>query len=325
MDSLSHLVRMLAPSGTVDLLCRFVGAWAVDNEPAPAGHVPFHVVLEGRARLRIARQTMELAAGDVVVFPHGAAHSMLSAVDGDADATTTSAMESRRFNGVLTEVQLAGQGEGYDMLCGNFVLGDNGSALMRSLPDVVRVCAVQRSALLGLIAMMRDETMEPRPGSAAVVSELSTALFTLVLRSLMSDPTMHAGVLALMADPRLSRAVEAVLVDPAKPWTLARMAEHALQSRATFARQFTQIGGLTPMEWVTSVRMELAARLLAREKLTAGQVAERCGYASEAAFGRAFREHMGETPGAYHRRMRRERDDATEGGQSPQRDIVHNS
>ncbi|MHA6205935.1 AraC family transcriptional regulator [Dyella soli] len=314
MDSLSHLVHMLSPTGTVDLLCRYVGAWALDNGPAPPGHVPYHVVLRGRARLRSGQQTLELAAGDVLMFPHGARHTLVSAVDADDLAPPPTPSETQHFNGVVTEVEQQGEGEPYDMLCGNFVLGDAGSALMRSLPEVVRVVAGPRTGLIALIEMMRAETMEPRPGGAAVVSELSTALFALVLRSLVSEQALGTGVLALMADPRLSRAVEAVLRDPAQHWTLAGMAAQALMSRATFARQFAQTGGITPMEWVADVRMELAARLLTRENLTAGQVAERCGYASEAAFGRAFREHVGETPGAFRRQQRQRREAAMAAG-----------
>jgi len=40
MDSLSHLVRMLAPSGSVDLRCQFAGSWFVTHEPAPPGRCP---------------------------------------------------------------------------------------------------------------------------------------------------------------------------------------------------------------------------------------------------------------------------------------------
>jgi AraC family transcriptional activator of mtrCDE len=45
--------------------------------------------------------------------------------------------------------------------------------------------------------------------------------------------------------------------------------------------------------------MEHAARLMVLKNLAARQAAEACGYASDAAFGRAFRQHFGVTPKAY--------------------------
>jgi len=57
------------------------------------------------------------------------------------------------------------------------------------------------------------------------------------------------------------------------------------------------------MRYVTAWRMQLARRLLADPRLSVGEVAQRVGYASEAAFNRAFRECVGEPPGR-HRRAR---------------------
>jgi AraC family transcriptional activator of mtrCDE len=163
--------------------------------------------------------------------------------------------------------------------------------------------AKERPSILSLIGMMRDESVEPKPGSAAVVNELSTALFTLLMRRVMTEKYVNGSVLALLADARISRAVDAVLQNPAQAWTVDALAKQAHLSRATFARRFTQCSGMAPLEWVTQVRMELAARLLTHEGMAANHVAERCGYASEAAFGRVFKKHYQVGPGAYRRSM----------------------
>jgi AraC family transcriptional activator of mtrCDE len=155
--------------------------------------------------------------------------------------------------------------------------------------------------------MMRHESEALHPGGAAIIGELSTALFTVLLRALMAERGTSQGLLALMGDARLSRAVDAVLRQPAQPWTIASLAAQCNLSRATFARQFTQLSGLTPLELVTSLRMELAARLLSRENLSAERVSEQCGYASQAAFGRVFKQHYGIGPGAWRRRAREQR------------------
>ncbi|MFK8843621.1 helix-turn-helix transcriptional regulator, partial [Escherichia coli] len=59
--------------------------------------------------------------------------------------------------------------------------------------------------------------------------------------------------------------------------------------------------GEPPMTYVTAWRMDVAARLIRTEGLPLARVAERVGYASEAAFHRAFRRAHGVTPGAFAR------------------------
>ena len=56
------------------------------------------------------------------------------------------------------------------------------------------------------------------------------------------------------------------------------------------------------MGYVTSWRMDLAARLVLERELPLARVAERVGYRSEASFNRAFRRAHGMPPGAFARR-----------------------
>jgi AraC family transcriptional regulator, activator of mtrCDE len=302
MDSLSHLVRMLSPAGRVDLHCRLAGVWAAEHPLAPPGHVPYHVILGGKLRLRIGRRVQAFQAGDVLIFPQGVAHT-LESVELDENTEPPVDESQRHFNGVVTELHLQGEGQALDMLCGMFVMRETGGSLLRSLPDVIHIRSEGRASLHALIGMMRDESVEPKPGGAAVIDELSTALFTLLLRHLIATRQLSGNVLALLADARMSRAVEAVLSRPSHPWTVGTLAEQAHVSRATFARRFAELSGMPPLEWVTTVRMELAVRLLMREGMAANQVAEHCGYASEAAFGRVFKKHYHSGPGAYRRKI----------------------
>lgn len=306
MDSLSELVRLLAPSGTVDLHCRVAGAWSAHNAQAAPGHVPYHAILDGEADVSLGSDRVRVAAGDVLLFPHGAAHTMAGVHGGQSRAA-----ESRHFNGVVTEITVPGSAAPLDILCGTFVLGSSAGVLLRTLPEMLCVKTAGGgtsglSWLRGLIGMMHVEADAPGPGSAAIIADLSTALFTVLLRTLMAQGAVSHGVMALMADARMARAVDAVVRHPEKPWTVDSLAEVCNVSRATLARRFAQIG-MTPLELVTTLRMERAARLLRADGLSAAAVAEQCGYASQAAFGRVFAQHFGVGPGAYRRQHRQQR------------------
>lgn len=303
MDSLSELVRLLAPSGTVDLHCRVAGAWSAHNAQAAPGHVPYHAILDGQADVAMGADSLRVAAGDVLLFPHGAAHT-LSGVHGGKSRPA----ESRHFNGVVTEITVPGAAAPLDILCGTFMLGSSADVLLRALPEMLCVRTAGGGDaglhwLRGLIGMMHVEADAPGPGSTAIIADLSTALFTVLLRTLIAQGAVSHGVMALMADARLARAVDAVVQHPEKPWTVDSLAEVCNVSRATLARRFAQLG-ITPLELVTTLRMERAARLLRKDGLSAAAVAEQCGYASQAAFGRVFTQHFGVGPGAYRRQQR---------------------
>jgi AraC-like DNA-binding protein len=82
-------------------------------------------------------------------------------------------------------------------------------------------------------------------------------------------------------------------------------------SRATLARRFSERVGEPPLAYLTRVRLDEAARRLARGEGELAEIAQDVGYASEYAFNRAFRRHHGEPPGQYRERMRASSVDAS--------------
>jgi len=74
-------------------------------------------------------------------------------------------------------------------------------------------------------------------------------------------------------------------------------------SRSALAERFTQFVGRPPMQYLTSWRMQLAARRLADGSAKVAAVALDVGYDSEAAFSRAFRRATGMPPAEWRRRQ----------------------
>ncbi len=69
-------------------------------------------------------------------------------------------------------------------------------------------------------------------------------------------------------------------------------------SRSAFAARFTELVGEPAMAYVARWRMHLALTALREEGATVGELADRLGYRSEAAFSRAFKRVIGVAPGA---------------------------
>ncbi|TLP64394.1 helix-turn-helix transcriptional regulator [Parasedimentitalea maritima] len=75
------------------------------------------------------------------------------------------------------------------------------------------------------------------------------------------------------------------------------MAKLAGISEYHFHRMFSLTCGMTPHNWVTRIRVELAKKLLKQEPMAGVAVA--CGFSSQSHFIRRFKEQMGVTPGQY--------------------------
>ncbi|MFK0220851.1 GlxA family transcriptional regulator [Streptomyces vinaceus] len=90
----------------------------------------------------------------------------------------------------------------------------------------------------------------------------------------------------------------------AEPVTLAELAAHARMSLRTFTRRFRDEVGMTPVQWLTVQRLEVARQLLESSDLPVDLVAHRSGFGS----GNSLRQHMrtalGISPIAYRRTFR---------------------
>ena len=73
-------------------------------------------------------------------------------------------------------------------------------------------------------------------------------------------------------------------------------------SRSAFAARFTELVGEPVMRYVARWRMHVAVAALKEEGATVGELADRLGYRSEAAFSRAFKRVIGASPGEVRRR-----------------------
>ncbi len=304
MDPLSQLVTLLDPRGRMELRCLFGAAFSAPHDAIGPWRAPFHVVLRGECELWLpgSRRSVTLRPGSLLVLPRGAAHTLRASPPRAGARVRT---QPGALVDLKTNVRKPEQAD-IEILCGEFEFrGRRRSALLEALPECLVVEFAQRPEfgwLQGLLRMMAHEIEHQAAGAAAIVAELSGAVFTLAVRAHLETQPEHAGVLGLMANTRLAPALAAMLESPERPWTVASLAARCHLSRAAFARLFAQHARSGPLELLTSLRMELASRLLALGEQDTATIGEAVGYRSEAAFNRAFARHAGMTPGRYRRR-----------------------
>ena len=86
-----------------------------------------------------------------------------------------------------------------------------------------------------------------------------------------------------------------------QPLTLQELAAHARMSVRTFTRQFRTETGLSPLQWLTRQRLDLARHLLEATDLPIDRIAHRAGFGTATSLRQNLRTTIGVSPNAYRR------------------------
>jgi LacI family transcriptional regulator len=106
-------------------------------------------------------------------------------------------------------------------------------------------------------------------------------------------------------DPALARAVSFIREKAAEAISVPDVARHAGLSRCVLERRFREFFHHSPGEGIRRMRLERARRLLAETDLPIPDVAERCGFGSNAYFTDCFNREQGVSPLRYRKQERK--------------------
>lgn len=168
-------------------------------------------------------------------------------------------------------------------------LREDAAVRARAGTDVIAVSPLLREVVLAACA---EPLHWDRRGRGRWLAELA-------LDEIARATTLPLG-LPTPRDPRLLRAVAALRSNPADPRRLEDLADLAGASSRTLARLFRAETGLSFRQWRQQARMAEAMGALSTGA-TPARAAMLAGFARQAAFGAAFRDSFGMTPG--HARM----------------------
>lgn len=205
-------------------------------------------------------------------------------------------------------VRTWGGGKGPDaavMLSGTYGADHEiGRRLLACLPTLlVRPAGSGTEADDVLTRLLASEIGRTEPGQELVLDRLLDLLVVGVLRTWLARPEAGAPPWYLaQGDPVVGPALRLLQEEVAHPWTVASLASRVGVSRAHLARRFTELVGESPMAYLATWRLTLAADLLADPARTIGWVASRVGYSSAFALSAAFKRVRGVSP-QEHRRL----------------------
>lgn len=97
--------------------------------------------------------------------------------------------------------------------------------------------------------------------------------------------------------------------NPQSEITLEDMAARCAMSARTLTRHFREATGTTPLQWVLTLRMDDARRMLENSDLSVDEIAQRCGFGTTLNLRNHFRRRLDTTPSAYRRNFRSDADE----------------
>jgi AraC-like DNA-binding protein len=327
VDTLSDVLRTVRLRGAVFYYVSCGQEWAAEAPPSReiaaavlpgAEHVmEYHLVTKGGGWATVdGLPPARLAAGDIVVFPHGDPHVMASAPGlRPASADKAFYFATRdvpkpmpvNYLGVdVFSLDAPMPNAPNNLVCG-FLGCDAGpfNPLIATLPRLLHLPASGDPWSTAMLEQAMQAAQTRRPGTEALLERISEIMFVDAIRRYVEAlPEQSAGWLAGLRDRHVGRALALLHAEPARDWNMDELARESALSRSALYERFVQLVGQPPMHYLTQWRMQVAARLLREGRANVAAVAQEVGYESEAAFARAFKRETGSPPAAWRRASR---------------------
>ncbi len=309
MDALSDLLAVASVRGSLFSRAELTAPWGVSTRGAEAAI--FHVIVEGSGWVEVegGGPAQPFRSGDLLLMPHGTSHVLRDQPSSLARAIRE--LPSQSGPDGLPCIRHGGGGPRTSILCGTFRFGaDGGGFLLPLLPRLIHArggSSATAAWMDSTLRMLADETARAESGSALLISRLAEVLFIQVLRAWAQEAhEERRGLFGALTDPRLAQALGLIHREPARAWSVPMLAARVGMSRSAFFERFHQALDETPVAYLTRWRMVLARSALRKPDTSLTEVAERVGYASEAAFSRAFKRETGASPAHWRRQARQE-------------------
>lgn len=313
MDAFSEILSGVKLNGAVFFSAEFSAPWgfsasasdkmATELAPGAEHLVLYHFLVDGSALVQMPDgRSLELHSGDIVIFPHGDPHHLMS------DRATKPPFPSYGISAKikardLRPLQAGGGGDTARFVCGYMTCDPYLSRpILSGLPPVFKVnIRTDRSGHWLRIPFCTRWKKLLREASAA--KPCWPTFGSLVRRHPEALRGRFAGTANGLAgghrDPIVGKSLGLLHGRVAYPWTIADLADEVGISRSALVERFTKYLSEPPMTYLTRWRLQLAARSLEKTSRGFAEIAAGVGYESEAAFNRAFKREYGQPPGRY--------------------------
>ena len=257
----------------------------------------FHIVTAGSCLVEINGATIILNTGDVLFITRACGHVVKGENNVHAvDLLSLPVNHVSEFYETL-EIEMNNPDKTI-ILCGVVKISHpSGAMLINEMPDVIHVKRKEHmfnTVMDEIVQLMFKEANGEYLGGETVITRLADVLMIQAIRHWVdSSSEFHGQWLNALNDKKIGKAMACIHALPEKNWTVESLGKEVGMSRTAFANKFRELVSESPMNYLTSWRMNLAKlRIKNGEKVDLDFV-ESLGYQSESAFRRVFKKVIG--------------------------------
>jgi AraC family transcriptional regulator len=162
---------------------------------------------------------------------------------------------------------------------------------------------IEDANLRMLMSLLASELDAGGPHGRLYADSIAHAIATRFIHlGRATDQWKKTSQLSLSSRP-LQRVLDRMNSEFAKDLSLETLAAESRYSRAHFLRMFRAATGQTPHEYLLTLRLENAKKMLKEGSTPLIDIAAACGFSSHTHFSKAFRARCGTTPSHYRRSL----------------------
>lgn len=303
MDALGDILRIIRLQGSVYFNACFCSTWGLSMKQS--NHSTFHIIVKGDAWLQLESvdEPIHLQAGDIVLFPKGAAHTI--AEQKNADCISGAKVVDAYAKG---ETMFDGDQQEFNIVCG-YVKYEHyvTHPFIEGLPELIHINTEMCSKFVLLDSVIQQiviESKENNPGAHALIDKFTEILFMQVIRVYAEQQDNQQGYLSALMDKQLSHALALMHSESEKEWTIGLLAHEVGMSRSSLYSRFNDYIGMPPMKYLYEWRMLQAKQKIENSNKAIALVGEEVGYHSGSAFQKAFKRFFNFTPASLRKSSR---------------------
>lgn len=313
VDVLADILSSMRLTGGVVIDAELAGEFCLASQmalddcadlfPGIAHLIGFHYVRSGRVWVKTDSEgPYEAGPGSIILIPRNERHLIYSRAD--APVIDSRTLLRAGAGAIASAIRVEGAGAPAQLYCGFLGSAAPATALLQSLPGVLLVGADGGPRDAWMESSLRFAAGEGGTAPPEAVGRLAELLFGEAVRRYFETlPDGEGSFLAGLRDPVVARALGIIHSRYADGLEMEELAREVGLSRSALAERFTALLGEPPMRYCARWRMRVAANLLRDGATSCSAVAYEVGFASEAAFTRAFKREFGEPPAAWRKRV----------------------
>ncbi|WP_201379375.1 AraC family transcriptional regulator [Ktedonobacter sp. SOSP1-52] len=240
---------------------------------------------QGQGLFRFAGVDYAVQAGDVFIAKPGVAHEIISS-------------EEDPLGIYFWSYTLYERADAYNAPASGV------DELLRAYLASPSVVSARTTAMLRTLELLTEEGTRREPGYLQVVEGLVIKLLLDTARSVVDTSDLCEPLPTPVRSPEeaVTQTIKRYLYDNyARPITMRDLAAQVHLSERHTARLFRKVTGDSIMDYLTRLRLEMAAQLLLdrQARMPIKEIAQACGYPDVRYFTTLFRQRTGLTPALF--------------------------